>query len=731
MGRRARTRAALAEASTRRGTEEALLLSKLRLLGVTLLCAKVLLVPLVFDPGLDMPFPVPKALLSHGIAYLLAGVMAGLFLRFGQSFFVWTWLHVPVLAFLLVSALATFFAADKNLALFGTHARMLGLGTIADGVVLYFGVVLLVRSRIEATALVASVLAASAVVLGYEAIQAAGRDPFQWAFDTAASPLSTLGQPTTLAHYLTVLAVGAFVTGVLVRDLPNAVRVALLLYGLALFVGSVATGTRSTVLGVATGGAFLVLTVVLRRATRRVRVISAFGALAASAVLAIGVIVSPIGARLTSTIQLSTGSDGDDTALVELDPSSENRITLYTIALRMVMERPILGYGPDNFAVGVPSYRPQQIDPSLRSGVFSSAHSWVAHVTTGSGLIGLVAFLALVGLALALALRQSVPALGRASGAMLAAFLGAGLTTVNDITTDQLLWVLIGTIGAATAWQGRATPVVPSGRRPRVTRPRGRSVANAWPAMLCLAASLVPLVSTWSALDASRKIHLSADARLTRRLPEATDLGLQATRLDSGRAEYWHKLGLAYAGAARWREASSAFERASSLARHDIRYLTDQVTAQLLLASGGDTGARTRALDLADQAVRIDPNNPRAHLTRATTQQSQGTLAEALASVERALALDPASTNLSLYVSATQIYLDLGRPSDAVRVAREGRAVLGVTTTAALGFELARALFAAGQAREALAELDLVLSIQPNYPAAVRLRTQIQAAVGN
>jgi tetratricopeptide (TPR) repeat protein len=398
----------------------------------------------------------------------------------------------------------------------------------------------------------------------------------------------------------------------------------------------------------------------------------------------------------------------------------------------MVMERPLLGYGPDNFAVGVPEFRPEQIRPELRRGVFSSSHSWVAHVATGSGLIGLASFLLLVGLALALALRRSLPPLGQASGAMLAAFLGAGVTTVNDVTTDLLLWIVIGAIAAATAWASGAGQALAradslSNRNQERRVPLVRTVL----ALVCLAASLPPLLSSLAALDASRAANLSENARLTGRLPEAIELGLRATRLDPGRAEYWHKLGLAYAGGAHWRDASLAFERASRLAPYDIRYLTDQVAAQLLLVRGGDTAARSRALDLADQAVRTDPNNPSAHLTRATTLQSLGNLAEALSSIERALALDPGSTSQNLYVSAAQIYLDNGRPTDAVRIARQGRAVLGVTTTSDLGFELARALLANGQPREALAELDLVLSIEPNYPSAEQLRARIQAGLRN
>jgi tetratricopeptide (TPR) repeat protein len=110
--------------------------------------------------------------------------------------------------------------------------------------------------------------------------------------------------------------------------------------------------------------------------------------------------------------------------------------------------------------------------------------------------------------------------------------------------------------------------------------------------------------------------------------------------------------------------------------------------------------------------------------------QLAGNLPEALRSVERALALDPGSTTASLYVIAAQVILDSGRPADAIRVARQGLAILGQTrNSVAIRIELARALFARGQAREALAELDLAISIQPNEPTAEQLRATIRATL--
>src|SRR2546422_9086365 len=111
-----------------RDLEQTLVRSKLRLFGVALLCAKVALVPLAFDHDADIPFGVTKGMVSHGLAYVLAGVLVGLFVQFGRHLLVRSWLHVPVLVFFGVNVASTVFAVDPFLALYGTHERMLGIG---------------------------------------------------------------------------------------------------------------------------------------------------------------------------------------------------------------------------------------------------------------------------------------------------------------------------------------------------------------------------------------------------------------------------------------------------------------------------------------------------------------------------------------------------------------------------------------------------------------------------
>jgi tetratricopeptide (TPR) repeat protein len=225
---------------------------------------------------------------------------------------------------------------------------------------------------------------------------------------------------------------------------------------------------------------------------------------------------------------------------------------------------------------------------------------------------------------------------------------------------------------------------------------------------------------------------MSRKARLVGRIPQAIEFGMRATREDGGRAEYWDTLGLAYVAASRWHDAGVAFDRASSLAPYDVRYLADSVQVQVILLRDGEIVARTRALQLAERAVRIDPNNPRAHVTRALVMQVIGNLSEASRSIEHALELDPRSPDSQQYVIAAQVDLGLGRNADAERVARQGVATLGMTRSSiAVRLELARALFAVAKARDSLAELDTLLSIDPQNIEAQRLRAEIRAALPN
>jgi O-antigen ligase len=702
--------------------------SKLRLLGIALLGMKLVLVPLIFDLSYDVPFTVLKVLLSHSIAYALAGVLLGLLIRHGRTFFVWSWLHIPVLAFLVANVLATLFGVDRVLSLYGAHVRMLGLGTIADYVVLYIAVVLLVRSRREAVALIACIVAASIVVLAYEAVQLAGQDPLRWTTDTRSRPFSTVGQSTSLTQYLTVVSFAALLLGVLFQKLPPVIRGLTTLYAVVLLVGAVATGGRSGLLGFASGGALLVLLVWFLHPSKHARLITVSGAtLAAAAVVAL-LVLTPLGARVASTIQTVTSNDLSEEPSLRLEPSAAGRAELYGTAFRMIQERPLLGYGPDSFAVGVPKYRPEAAE-FVRRGPATSAHSWVTHVASTSGLIGLGAFLGVVLTALALTLQGGFRPVAISGAVMLVSVIGTGLTTINDIVGDSLFWTSVGMVAVGSAGLFEAPAVAGQSRRVKRSNAHDSSLRQA-AALVCVAAGMVLALSTANALAASRFAEASRDMRIVGRVNEAIEAGVSATRADDGRPEYWDVLGLAYVAAARWAEASRAFDRAIALAPYELRYVADLALVQLILLSSGDNLAKAKSIELAERAVAIDPNNPRAHELRAQIMQATSNLVEARRSIQRALELDPQSTDAQLYIIAARLATGSGRPDEAIEIARVGIGVLGTTSPSlALRIELARALLAVNQPMNALIEIDAALAIQPSDPSAQQIRREILAAL--
>jgi O-antigen ligase/tetratricopeptide (TPR) repeat protein len=707
-----------------------ILASRLRLVGVALVCAKVSLVPVVFDYSADFPFPVVKALVSHGLAYALAGVMAGLLVRFGRSLIVWSWIHVPVLAFLAMNILATAFAADVNVALFGTHARMLGLATVLDFGLLYFAIVLLVRTRAEATAVVLSALAGSVVVLAYGFVQLAGRDPFDWNIATTIRPFSTLGQTTTLGEYLAVLGAGALTLALFDNGLRRPTRAALGSYACLLLAGVVVTQTRSAFVGIAVASVLVIVLVWLGHPSARARAIGLAGGIVAVGVLTVVLFFTPLGARVLGTLEVpGTDATGGQSA-PRLEQAADVRIGLYAAAVQMVRDRPILGFGPDNFAAAFPQYRSASEPSEIQQSLPTSAHGWPAQIAATSGLAGLASFIASAVLALIAVARGGPRPASWMAAAMLAAFLAAGLTTVSDVGVDWLVWA---SLAAIATMSGRPLAPVNSQetrrQQPTIDLDRGWTARRVVAWCSC-AFGLLLALTIGTANDASRSIRDAQQHRAVGRVQQAILAAARAVGEDPRRPEYWDGLGLAYIAAQRTTDAIGAFDRAAGLAPYNATFLGDLASANLLLAQSGDSSAGGRAREVAERVVRADPNNPQAHLTRAVVMQVTGDMSAALDSVQRALALDPASTNAHLYTTATQVLLANSRPSEAISVARRAIAILGASQDAfQIYVDLARAFAALGQRAEAIATLDAALKIRPGDPEALQLRSQISASM--
>jgi tetratricopeptide (TPR) repeat protein len=714
---------------------------RLELAGVALICLKVALIPVVFDLSADVAFTVPKALFSHATAYVLAGVLLGLWLQSPvPTRASWSPLHIAVGAFFLVSIAATLLAESRYLALFGAHERMLGLSTIADNVLLFVAVAYLVRTRARATSLAVSFFSGAVVVLIYGAIQISGRDPLRWSVDSAARPFSTIGQSNSLAEYLVVVAAVAIAIAIFEDVLAIWKRAALSLFGVVALGGAVGTQTRSVVLGMLATALAIVLLTWFRHTSwlSRLGILAAAGLAAAAFTFLL--YSTPLGTRLSTTVTSeplnATSSDPD--AAPRLEAAADVRFALYRMSLSAVERRPFLGFGPDNFLAGLPELRSANEPYEVQANANSSAHSWVAQTAVSSGIPGLVTFIAIPLLALWLTLRKRLGAVPCVGIVALAAFLGEGLTTINEISTEWIFWAATGLVAASLGPAPATSPFSAATGSRRKRSAREMQTPSGWRTGAGIATAVLGLVvaaATLSALDASRAAKASLVARLNSDGQRALEQGLRATRLDGGRSQYWGTLGLAYIALDRAREAAIAFDRASQLAPYDIRYDGDLARALAVLGQRGDDAARRRAGEVADRAVRVDPNNPGANLTKAVVLQFGNDFAGASEYIERAVALDRVSpsgqtSDRQIYVIGVQVLSAARRPEDAISLAGLGLSRLPVRATQVpVRVELARALAADGKFTRALAEIDAALAIDPADRGAQQLRAQIAAQI--
>src|SRR5207248_2046010 len=117
----------------------------------------------------------------------------------------------------------------------------------------------------------------------------------------------------------------------------------------------------------------------VRRPAGRAVLAGGAGAVALAALL----LLTPLGQRTVATLQGVAVGD---------------RITLYAIAARATLTRPLFGYGPDNFRAAFVTHRTAESLPILSAGPETSAHDWLLDASATTGFVGLAALLVVVGL---------------------------------------------------------------------------------------------------------------------------------------------------------------------------------------------------------------------------------------------------------------------------------------------------------------------------------------------
>lgn len=477
-------------------------------------------VPLIALGGGDYPLSLPKLTLLWWCAIV--------------AFAGWTvsWLAtrtrlprvhlaIPVAVLVVITAFATVFSISPDRSLLGINGRYEGLLPLLTMIVIAFCVVAFTWDWPERLWSLVYAGAASGLVgaLAIVVMRLGVSIGPATVTSTLSRPNGLLGNPDfSGAHVALMLPL----LWILVRRVPDRWIVALWLAVLVDVIGIGLTQSRGAFLAALVGLGVLGW---LQRdlVTRAVTVIASV-----VAVGAIGVIVLSAGLRWTGgDVPLpSSGLLSGDTLT--------GRIDYWIGAAAIVRDRPLLGTGPDTFALAYPPVA-RTMPPEV---LVSSPHDIFFERAVGAGLAGLATYLVLAAFTLRTAIRfvrrraddagnaddvddedHSLVVLAAGFAAMFAAYLAQGLVSLDIVPMALLGWVAIAAIAAL------ADPGVV---RARASEPTGRA---ARPAVAFVGAGVVLVLALVAVVVALRPLR--ADRDLANAVSSAATIGALAPRADA------------------------------------------------------------------------------------------------------------------------------------------------------------------------------------------------------
>ena len=234
-------------------------------------------------------------------------------------------------------------------------------------------------------------LATSLLVIAYGLMQDFGL--FQAISTTGTRMSSTLGNPAYLGSYALINVFLAFY--LLTKDKTIGWRI---FYGISLalnFWVIFLTQTRGAVVGLVFGLIVLAGLTVFRSKNTGIKKISA-------AALALIIILSSLayGMRNTSLIQ-NNGTLQRVTTISLKNYTVQTRLAAWRSSYQAFKERPILGWGPENYGYAFSKYFPPEIYVDNGSRIwFDKAHSVFFEYLVTQGILGVLAYFGLLGLVL-------------------------------------------------------------------------------------------------------------------------------------------------------------------------------------------------------------------------------------------------------------------------------------------------------------------------------------------
>jgi len=659
---------------------------------------KLLLVPLVFDVQTLSSFDIPKAVVSHVLAWIMAAVLAIILLREPwQPRF--KRIHLLVLGFVISGIFSTWFADDRYIALFGYPYRLLGLTTILDLGLLYAAIVIAVRTSRDLRLIIWGLVMGAIISSFYALLQLFKLDPLVWGTELGARIFSTFGNPDFYGQYLSVLVISLIAVSVF-HPFRWRYRAMLIIFlaGILYLVGAV--GTRSALIGIG-AGVIIITALWMRRTQVKRKTIIKLSLLFFGGGMIVAAILSQtyVSERLTSYL---------------INRGFQQRGIIYETALRAFADRPIFGIGPDNIGVLYFHYRPVR-ELNIRGPFYvdSSAHGWPVQILTTQGIVGFLIFLAILLVAAQMAWRLAPTPYGPLASivaAALTAHFGAGLLTPGSISTEWIGWAGLGLLAAIDGFTRDkerlpAQPLLPPATLKWLLAPLFLVT------IFVVFLTVRPYVAArYAAITVTRLLHQpNAEGKLL-----ALDAAIKATWLDSGRADLWKIRGTAEEFAGNLLAALASYEEATRRAPYYPEHWWNLARINVRLVGAGDPTRKEAVLAAARQALQVDPNGPESYAAAAKLSLLLG---------ENQWALDTARRGIELFRNKPDYYIlaataahRLKESKEAERILKEGILVFSERApqlTDMLHSALAQLYLELGDMKKSEAEVSIILERNP------------------
>ncbi len=399
------------------------------------------LLPITVIPITSELFEFNKIVLVYLSSVVITSLWLARMVSQRKIIFQKTTLNLPILAFIIANLASALFSVDRNMSVFGYYSRFNGgILSLLSYSLLYFAFVSNLNKK-QTILILKTTVASTILVLCYAILQKFGIDKNIWIQDAQARVFSTFGQPNWLAAFLVITFP---ITIALSFKEPKKQKYYLAL-SLVYFLVILFTKSRSGLLGFAAANTiFWIKTAIYHKETVKPKLIITYHLLLALIIITAGTPWTPSVATLLQRKDIVQETKTGTSLETGGTESGEIRKIVWKGAVEIWKSNPILGTGPETFALSYFKFKPKEHNlTSEWDFVYNKAHNEYLNYLANTGAVGFLSYLLLISASL-FVMAQNTKNEDLLKSALLSGYLGFLVTNFfgfSVVVTNLLMFL--------------------------------------------------------------------------------------------------------------------------------------------------------------------------------------------------------------------------------------------------------------------------------------------------